>query len=393
MRILLLTFLIILSSCSLQEKVDGKSEITPLAQAKTLKDKLEGVTDKDGNAIIVNLKVPLTKNTIGHYALNDIMNAGDEGEPEVNADESEVENLTPKQKSMFSKMIDSLKYKVYNMGLGLGISNRVSYSTEYEFPELDPEYFKEVRVKNIFFAIEPCDEEDAGCLQRQADKPVTFMFLDKFFVNLSAMTGEHEEIKDPLLFLEKNEFNKKVDRAWGVQPLNFKSFKDENGEIPDHVFQNVNIAKVKYSKKMSREQKRNVRDNGKMFIAKVEKDKINSIKDFFSQDEFSGIVKDVTILGKSIYIELIHSQLREKFFETIKLVTTDLRSEGVVDLAGCTNLNCTSLTVNQIDLVPMLQKSRKIKIDTYLSLKHLDWNDFKYSGYIEIQVKLELPLI
>jgi len=394
LTLLLLTFAIV-SSCSLKDKMDGSSEITPFAESKTLSDKLEGVGVRDGNSIVVNFKIPLTMNTIGHFALDDIMDAGVEGEPEVTVDESEIEKLPVKKQNIFKRMLKSFKYNVYNMALGMGISNRISYSTEYEFPDLDPEYFKEVRVKKIFFALEPCSKSEEDCQQRENDKLVNFKFLDKFFVNLSSagVEGAKEEAKDPLLFLKEAEFEKKAKRAWGTQPLNFKSFKDKNGEIPSHVFHNLNIAKMDGAKKSRKTQRRNIRDNGNIFIARVEKNKLNHVKDMFENSYFDGIIKDITILRNSIYVELYHSQLRDKFFEILRTMTDDIRKEGVEDLTGCTNLNCANLSVNPIDLVPMLQKSKKIKIETFLSLKRLNWNDFKYSGYIELEVKLELPKI
>lgn len=390
--VLLLTIALV-SSCSLKETMEGSSKITPFAESKTLSDKLEGVGVRDGEGIVVNFKIPLTMNTIGHFALDDIMNPDAEGEPEVTVDEEELEKLPEEKQNIFKRMIKSFKYNIYNMALGMKISNRISYSTDYEFPDLDPEYFKEVRVKKIFFALEPCSENDKDCLQRQADRPVSFKFLDKFFVNLSSVSENSEEIKEPLLFLKKDEFKKKIKRAWGSQPLNFKSFKDKNGEIPDHVFHNLNIAKMEGANKSNRAQSKNIRDNGNIFIARVQTDKLNHVKYLFEHSDFEGIIKDITILRSSIYIELFHSKLREKFFDTLKTVTNDIRAEGVEDLSGCTNLNCANLSVNPIDLVPMLQKSKKIKIETFLSLKRLDWNDFKYSGYIEIDVKLQLPKI
>lgn len=391
--VLIFSLLTVFISCSIEQK----SEIQPFAEAKTLSDKLEKVSGKDGNGIVVNIKIPLTKNTIGHYALDDIMNPDEqtEGEPQVTTDEAQLENLPEKKKGTFKRMIESLKYNIYNMGLGIGLSNRVSYSTEYLFPDLDPTYFKEVRVEKIFFALEPCAKTDKDCQQRQANKPISLMFLDKFFVNLSTVDEESEKdvIEDPLQFLNKDIFKKKVNRAWGTQPINFNSFKNDSGEIPDHVFKNINVARFSNSKKTRKKIRENIRDNGRMYIARVEKNRIIDVKDFLERDEFKGIIKDITILGRSIYIELYHSQLKDKFFKTINEIVVDVRKYGVEDLSGCTNLNCANLTVNPIDLVPMIQKSGRIKIDTFLSLKHLDWNDFKYSGYIEIKVKLELPRI
>jgi hypothetical protein len=382
--------------------MEGKSEITPFAESETIADKLEGLGIREGNSIVVNLKIPLTTNTMGHFELNDIMETDAiteiDAEAVVSVDQDKIDTLPAKKKNWFQRQIKKLEYNFYNAVLGFGIANKVSYATKINFAAFDPKYFKEVRVKKIFFALEPCGKKEKDCLQREANKSVSFKFLDKLFVNLSTFEeGEveldkHGDIKNPLNQLDTDNFSKKVNRAWGKQPRNFKLFKDKNGDIPDHVFKNITIAKTEGDWKKKKNTK-NIRDNGNVFIARVEKDRLIHVKELFENNHFDGIIKDLKILKNSIYIELYHSQLRKKFFKNLRYLTTDIKNEGIEDLSGCTNLNCASLNVNQIDLVPMLIKNKKIQIDTFLSLKKLNYNDFKYSGYIEIDVKLELPKI
>ena len=178
-KVLLSFLLLFLFSCSKvgQFKNDLKtsSDIDPLAKAQSISEKFKGKGLSEGKIITLPIKISLTSNTIGHYALDDIMSA----------DEVLDEDATPKQKKFLARFLDNLKYSVYNMGLGMGISNRVQYSTDYKFPQIDPTYFKEMRVKKIFFAIQPCEKDDVACIAREKDKPSTFMFLDRFFLNIS----------------------------------------------------------------------------------------------------------------------------------------------------------------------------------------------------------------
>lgn len=361
---------------NLENGFTSVSKIKPLAKSETISEKfnkfdkasIDGKSLYDGETLTIPVKVSLTSNTIGHYALEDIMNP----------DEVLPEGSSPKQKKFLSRILDSLKYKIYNTGLGLGISNRVSYSTDFEFPEISSEYLKEVSVKKIFFALEPCDKKDLSCISRQNDKPSTFMFLDKFFVNLSIIEN-HDSLhflQEPLQFLDKKQFNKAVDKAWGEQ---------------SHSFYDVNLARFENTRKV-RKGNQNIRDNGKVFIARVDEENLIEAKKFFQREAFKGVIRDITLMGRSLFIELFQPELREHFFEIMNTEIADIRTLGINDLEGCTYLNCTSLNINPVNLVPMLEKSSHLKFDTFLSLKHLDLNDFKYSGYIELEVKVKLPL-
>lgn len=387
-KVLLSFLLVFLFSCSKVGKFKNDfkttSKIDPLAKAQTISDKFKDKGLSEGKIITLPIKVSLTSNTIGHYALDDIMSP----------DEVLGEDATPKQKKFLGRFLDNLKYSVYNMGLGMGISNRVQYSTDYKFPEIDPTYFKEMRVKKIFFAIQPCEKDDAACIAREKDKPSNFMFLDKFFLNISLIQNKDslDFLTEPLQFLEKEEFEKKVDQAWGVQIKNFNDLKDENGEIMEHAFYNVNIARYSNTLKNRKIKNKNMRDNGNIFIARVNEENILAVKEFFKREAFKGVIKDITLLGKSLFVELYHAKLRDEFFTTMNEETADIRSIGINDLEGCNNLNCANIAFNPINLVPMLEKSSHIRFDTFVSIRHLDYNDFKYGGYLELEVKLELPL-
>ena len=129
----------------------------------------------------------------------------------------------------------------------------------------------------------------------------------------------------------------------------------------------------------------------KTFIYTLEENNIREAKAFFSSSLFDGVVKDVTLISTSLYVDLYGAPLKEKFFEIIDQNVTDLRNIGVIDFKGCTSESCTNLEVNRVDLLPLLKKSPHLRFDTYVSIKHLDYNDFRYSGYIEISVELDLP--
>jgi hypothetical protein len=365
-----------LVSCSkmrnFEQATTTKTHVDPLFVPKNINQKF------NGDSVKLKVVVPLSQETIGHYDLNDIL------------DPTDGERLSNEQKTFLQKKWSDWKYRIYNMGISLGLSNRVRYSTDYEFPSIDDQYIKEVKVKKIFFALDECEEHDLNCEVRAPDQPLTFNFIDKFFVNLSIIQP-HDSLKfldEPLQFLSKKEFNRYAASAFSENTI----FKNQDlNKLDAEAFYNVNIANMEMGKKV-RKQNKNVRDNGRTFIYKVEPNHLKQVRSFFMSKNFHGIVYDVTLVGRNLYVELYHPQLKDKFFEKINEEVGSIYSLGVKDFKGCTNLSCTYLSVNDMNLVPMLKKSSHIKFDTFLSLKNLDYNDFKYSGYVELSIELDLPL-
>jgi len=357
--------------------MESKSEIDPLFKAQTTSERFGTGT---GGVTTITLKIPLTTNEIGYYDRDDIL---------------DTKSAQGKKKSWLKRNYESIKYNLYNLGARLGISNRIKYSTDFEFPDIDSKYIKEVRVKKIFFALEPCTAEDKECQTREQDEPVSFMFLDKFFLNLSVIqpTDDISYITDPenesLKFQSKKQFKKAAKKAFTLAPTSFKDLRNTDGEILEEAFYDLNVANYQNTKK-SRSYRRNVRDNGSTFFFILE-DNFVKHKKMFKSDLFKGIVQDVTLVGKNLYVDLYHAKLRTQFFEVLNKKIPDLQSEGIKNFEGCSYLNCVTLGVNNINIVPMLEKSTHIRFDTYLSIRHLDYNDFKYNGYIEIEVQLDLP--
>jgi hypothetical protein len=50
------------------------------------------------------------------------------------------------------------------------------------------------------------------------------------------------------------------------------------------------------------------------------------------------------------------------------------------------------LEVEDINLAPIMAKHPTLLIESFISVQNLGYNDFKYGGYIEIEVELDLPI-
>ena len=384
----LLTILLI-STLLISCKED--SSITPLATAKKLSERF-GTQSKGSKIVTIPIKIPMTQSTLSRYSADDILNP---------TDNAEIAGLPENQIGYLDRVRTAFKLELYNLGLRLGVQNRYRYTTNYDgFPEIDTDYIKSVKIKKLFFAIEPCDPNDPTCKVADVESPSSLFFLEKFFLNISTIQKPEDlaflDIPQPES-LSPEKFKNYVDRAWGKQPTDFLDYLNKDtGEIDNNLFYDLNVAKldnkenIKKARKLRR--RNNLRDSGKNFIARIDTNSILETKKFFKRNAFKKSVKDLTFLGKSLFIELYSEKDRELFFKTITEQKESIRDIGVYEIEGCTILTCTDVKVNPINLVPMLKKSTNIKFDTYFSVNNLDPNDFRYSGYLEIEIKIELPL-
>ena len=116
------------------------------------------------------------------------------------------------------------------------------------------------------------------------------------------------------------------------------------------------------------------------------------IKQHFKQDAFDGVVKDITLLGDNLVVEIYTPEQRADFFRVLSSTVENVDELDIKSFEGCSYINCTTIDVNSINLVPLLEENHQVKFDTFLELRYLEINDFLYNGYVEIEVKLDLPL-
>ena len=116
-------------------------------------------------------------------------------------------------------------------------------------------------------------------------------------------------------------------------------------------------------------------------------------KKYFMGKKFKGVVKDVSIIGKSVFVELTDISMRPTFNQLTD-ANNDYRKAplDIYSVDSCIYANCVDVAVKDFNLVPILAVNPKLKIDTYFSVKTLGGVDFKYNGFIEVEVELDLPL-
>lgn len=115
-------------------------------------------------------------------------------------------------------------------------------------------------------------------------------------------------------------------------------------------------------------------------------------KSYLTGPEFKDIVKEVSIIGKSLYVELT-SVSKKNQFNRLTNANDNYIGTGmdIYSVDSCKYANCIDVDVADFNLVPILAVNPKLKLDTFFSIKTLGSVDFKYNGFIEVEVELDLP--
>lgn len=376
---LVILSLLLFASC---EAFKEKSEIDPLFEPKRLSETMSqrnGLSSANGsseNLVTFKIKIPLAQDMIGHYDYAAIMKFDKESTERV---------------GFIKKFFRNIKHRTYNLAIKLGVKNKVRISMDYEFPELDSSIIKSVKAKRIFFSLEQCMPHDYDCIALEKKDKLSVKILDSLFLNLSAIQSHDDMayLDEPIQFPSKREFKRYEKKAFsGVNLLLDEEYKRDN-PTDDSIYHDVTVASLS-TKEITKHMKQKTAEQDKIFRFKVSKNH-GQVKQFFEREEFKSVVRDVSIVGSTIYTELYAYNLKEKFFSIINNTGVDIINMGVDVFDSCTIERCVELNVPDMDLMPLIQKSNRIKFDTFLGLKRLKYGDFKYNGFVELEITLDLP--
>lgn len=127
-----------------------------------------------------------------------------------------------------------------------------------------------------------------------------------------------------------------------------------------------------------------------MLVVKVEKNALELKKIY--EEAYSQYLNDISLVGNILYIELQQEEYVSFFKERLENAKQQFADFGEVHVNQCDYFSCLDLKGTGLNLIPFLEKSPQIFIDTYLGLNKLVRNDFTFHGFIEIEVELSLPL-
>ncbi|MBT4792509.1 MAG: hypothetical protein HON90_13135 [Halobacteriovoraceae bacterium] len=435
--------IIILSfnSCQLIEMLDNNfettSDVAPISQSSTLAQRYG-----DGKFVTYTIKVPLTENSLGYYELEEILG-------------NEV--LNSEQKSFLDSAIDSIKLSFYSFIIELGFSNHMKLSASLKLPRVSERIIKAAKVKKVFFTSEECRLENKNCNGVESKKLLSnFDLISQLFINVSTSSKkgfegvdditaeEFKKIKKTSTSLaQKITLNQEIDTRDEINIIDYVNkgpmlsktkYKVLNGKRGVVFFAKTDkVKKLKYLRsekfkdiiKSARYRKRSsnrfqaqskkdiyvklrkgikpkqllekIRGTETPFLRRTFIIRLNSklieTKKYLSSERFKDIIKDVSLVGRSLFIQVRNDNAIKQFKETLQEDTKFLNSDlDILDIDRCSRHNCLDLEVSNLNLLPLITSSDFLNINTYLSLESLKAVDFMYNGYVEVELTLDLSL-
>jgi len=360
MKFILLATVFLAISCNVKEHFSESSKITPIAEAKTFADKLG-----DGEYITKTIYMPMTSASIHHYDYDAII------------DREDVRNQTG-----LSSLMEGLKVGFLNLGMSLISKNKVKISTEFDFGFIDTEIIKEVKIKNVFFNIKGCNEKLETCQARRDEKDLSVDFLKEIFINFSAIDrpvlGDEIDIN-----MDVENFSHHSKMAFRPNLINAETLSKNLGGYG--LVKDFTIAKYKYSQR-----DKDYNDSSDVIILRAEQDYLFDIKHLLKSQEYQDEVELVELIGDNIYVKLHDASKANKMLFKLRKDTffTDGR---ILSIINCDKKKCINFDVNESNLIPMIDKSSRVQVDTYLSLNRITKTDFEYQGLIELEIKVYMP--
>jgi|LULL01.1.fsa_nt_gb hypothetical protein len=438
-----IVFLFLFQACLVKDLSDNgfrsTSQVKPFASSETLVEKFG-----DGQRLSLNFKIPLTQDTLGYYEVEEILgnenlDAGDKrlikkvydsfrysfynmwvkmgrrnhvmfrsyfDLPEVDSEyvksakikrvifttdkcHSDLKDCNGNKRSGFS-LIDSLFVNIASAHKTLNgasfMINELDYD-EFEdisrkaFVKTAVDYEKELFSKdnyrhiNLLKMKNPPPLIDVSRLEHVTDNK---LYRLKVSDDKAAITQ----------YLKGDKFKPYIRHVHSQPILNSDSYelyrKRPNGILIElrkrgHINELKNVIEGSTS---------SVQKN--MLVVKVEKNALELKKIY--EEAYSQYLNDISLVGNILFIELQEGEYVSFFKEKLEKTKQQFADFGEVQVNQCDYFSCLDLKGTGLNLIPFLEKSPQIFIDTYLGLNKLVRNDFTFHGFIEIEVELSLPL-
>lgn len=385
--LLFLASLAILTGCGQESTIKNAIEAENLRAPRTMK-----------------LVVPLTEDTIASF-------------------DTPIKAVTP--------ILRGVVTPIMNFGTLVGMG-KTKVTMNQPIPELPLNHLKEVKIKRMFFYIEPTqaelkaeDEKEKRAEEKQERKAAAReRRKKKKFVprTLHAIGDFFSEVKESVV-VGTNTVVDGVKAITGQNPgldfnfLNELALTVESKKIPEITdwMPVVDTADVSSAEKkfLSGLFKKNYEEEAGSNKAVLVKYKGSKAKNYVRNDEFGqvyiietetpaatriAIENDALLktfytrihtLNKSLLIEIVKDPVVE---ENFKYVFNQKLSDSVINIKPCDEKVCKDLQVSDVNLVPLIARGNAITMDILLDVKSVP-PSFQLKGFLEFEVTfIPLPL-
>lgn len=438
-------------SCSFFEAVNKdfktETEIDSMAEPKTLAERYG-----DGKVVKFNVKVPLTETSIHYYDLEEVLGNRELDHDKKEFIDSLLDSLKYSIYNLFVRLGSSNNIKVtsyfkfpkINRKYIKGVYVKKAFFTTEDCRKEEQNCDNLDKMGSNFNLLDKIVVNVSGARKEEvSDTRITDLEDEEFdqhfksgveqenqkeknILSENFSDGKHKNInlihfynQNPWLYLSFDEMERMDPKARTIK-LKFdrgfeyvktfllrKEFKAYVKKVKTTLRPSVKHKKLKFTKDgIKIKLRKNV--TPMMLFRKIESfrpklsknmvilrlnSKIPEGKAYLKSALFRDLVDDVTIIGRSLYVKMKPNQKyhvlnnrfqknKESFFDKLDIYKVD----------KCDRSNCLDLDVSRINLANILEKSEDIRIDTLLKVRNLRKSDFKYNGYLDVELELDLPL-
>jgi hypothetical protein len=257
-------------------------------------------------------------------------------------------------------------------------------------PEIPNDYIKEVRIKRVFFYIEPQGDRNrkVNMWQRYIGgrDNINFRFLNKLVIEAGHKQLEKKMGATP----DFTPLVSDAEEVKGKTSLLHTVFEEMAGEAinPELNPEKIdNFILVKYSKD-NRTSSLNNFSNGQMHIIKT-KSPAQLKRFLLEHPHLKDHFKRIHILKSSILVELVKDPIIEEGFKTVYAESSEEleKFEAIPEL--CDIRTCLDFTLPDVNLIPLLMKGNALNVNAYIDADRVP-DSFQLKGFLEFEVKLNL---
>jgi hypothetical protein len=358
-KIPLMQTLLVISLIFLASACGQKSKVTPLFDAIPLRQ-----SHGDGEYAVFTVKLPLSDQSLDTY---DSPVDPDQGVARV---------------PLLGDVLRLVTQSTFNLGAQLGLGKQNIIITQ-PIPDLSSKYLNSISIKRVFFHIDQKDitqNRPSNMWMRfreflRGGSRLDFSFINELNINFrmlqeGSITSYTPEINTDV-----------VPERDLLSPAQVAALPE--GMRPVEI--------LKYHKKKRTESIRS-KDFGPMLV--VYGDFPVKVRSILRRDpDMKELIKEIVVVNKSLFIELKEQELvREKFYELLERNETQLTNAGISKIEPCNDDVCMDVKVNNQNMLPMLLKGDRLRIETYIDSSKVPPKSFQLKGFIEFEVKLDVPL-
>lgn len=351
-----------------------KSEVTPLFEPISLKE-----SHGDGKYAVFTVKLPLSDNSIDTY-------------------DSPIDPTTGVSRiPLLGDMLRFVTQATFNFGAVIGFG-KTYLTIKQPLPDLDSPYINSISVKRVFFHID----------QKKIDPDVRLNLWDKIRNLIRGTT------KLNFNFIRQMRLNMRVSK------------EDEPSDYIPEIIEDTPLTPIARGATDIMEFLRYDRNSRSTVLNEatatntvvIYSPQPVRLRRFIRQNTtLSAYVKNMEVINKSLFVELkqdfeqdasqridpaMYRELfgRETPFESkVKEFTAifEKESEGnaqveVLKMVPCASSTCMDIKVNNQNLLPLIKQGNRLNIETMIDASRVPPRSFQLKGFIEFEIKLDLPL-